>query len=73
MQLNEAKTDDDFQDLIGSDEYDFRFSCGVTQPSVKLKLKDRDKIISSLCLHFTVLAELEQLHHGLSTLEVSTL
>jgi hypothetical protein len=74
--LESCKSDQEFQDVIGSEEYTFRFSCGVNQPSVTLKLNDREKIVSAVCLHSTVLnslAELEQLLNGLSTLEVSSL
>ena len=60
--------------MIGSKEYDFRFDCGVSQSVLSLTLEDRDKIISALCLHYTVLsslAELEQLRHGLSVCQFS--
>ena len=61
---------------MGSEEYSFRFDCGVTQPHINLSLSDREKVVSALCLHYTVfscLAELEQLCRGLSTFQFSML
>ena len=59
-----------------SDDYDFRFSCGVSKPSCRIQFSDRENIINALCLHYTVLsslAELEQLRRGLAVQKFNSL
>ena len=61
---------------MGSKDYEFRFDCGVSQAVFNLTLKDRNKIISAMCLHYTILcslAELEQFRRGLSTGQFSNI
>ena len=62
------------QELLGSDEYDFRYDLGIGQPVNTIRLEDREKIISSIANHYGILvvkAELDQLLGGLaSTLNV---
>lgn len=69
LQLEECETIADFKGLISTEEYEFRFSCGVTKPTCRMQLSDKKNIIEALCLHYTVLislAELEQLRRGLA-------
>ena len=69
LQLEECENITDFRAVISTEEYDFRFSCGVTKPVLRLQFSDKTKIIEAVCLHYTILnslAELEQLRHGLA-------
>ena len=62
--------------MVCSDDYDFRFSCGVSKPSCRIQFSDRENIINALCLHYTVLsslAELEQLRRGLAVQKFNSL
>ena len=55
--------------MIASDDYEFRFSCGVSKPISRLQFSDKEKIVNAMCLHYSVLvtlAELEQLRRGLT-------
>ncbi len=62
--------------FLDSEEFDFRFNCGVTQPGFNAKLTDKGDIISALCRHYTLYctaAELEHFRNGLSALNFKTL
>lgn len=62
--------------LLDSPEFEFRFNCGVMQPTYGMKFEERDAIVSALCRHFTVyasIAELDQLLQGLQTLKFASL
>ena len=51
-----------------SNEYDFRFSCGVSKPITWIPFSDKQKVVNAMCLHYSILvslAELEQLRRGL--------
>ena len=66
-----TKSESELQELLYQEDYDFRYTCGITKPVSSIKFDDRNKIIDAICLHFTVavsLVELEQLHQGLSIL-----
>ena len=57
-----------------SDEYDFRFSCGITKPTARFS--DKQQIVNAMCLHYSVLvslAELEQLRRGLAIQKFNSL
>ena len=74
--MEETTTEEEFHQLICSSDYEFVLECGVTKPVVMMHLADKEKIISAVCLHYTVLgslAELEQLRRGLHTLRFSVL
>ncbi len=76
MQLAEVDNAKEFADLIGSEEYEFRFHCGITKTSARIQFADRDKVVSAMSLHYTVLvslAELEQLRRRLSIQKFSSL
>ena len=54
---------------MSSEEFDFRYICGVSKPVVHIPFSEKEKVISAMCLHYTILvslAELEQLRRGLS-------
>ena len=58
-----------FQNLITSNEYEFRFSSGVSEPTTWIPFSDKQKVVNAMCLHYSIpvsLAELEQLCHGLA-------
>ena len=61
------------RDLIDSDDFDFRYKIGVSQPVNTLKLSDKERLIVDLMAkHFTILgivkAELDQMFKcGLSS------
>lgn len=53
-----------------------KYECGISKPTATIQDADREGIISSLCLHFVVLAtkaELDDLVNGLKLLDVLTL
>lgn len=57
--------------MLDSDEFEFRFDCGVCQPSSSLKSSDKESIISSIALHHIIYSskgELDEVKMGLSTL-----
>ena len=58
-----------FHELLSSEDYEFRYVCGVSKPSSRILFTEKDKVISAMCLHYTImvsLAELEQLKRGFS-------
>ena len=66
----------DFKSLLSTEEYDFRFACGVTKAISRIELPDKSKIIDALCLHYVILvslAELEQLRRGLAIQKFNSL
>ena len=76
MQLEECNDEKSLKDMLDSEEFNFRFSCGVTQPTYHMKLDEKEDVISGLCHHFTIyrsIAELDQLVEGLQTLNFNCL
>ena len=76
MQLEECNDEKSLKDMLDSDEFNFRFSCGVTQPTYHMKLDEKQDVISGLCRHFTIyrsIAKLDQLVEGLQTLSFNCL
>ena len=66
-------TTEGLRELLDSDDFDFRYTCGVAQPSSNLELKDRGRIIGSFAKHFSIMhcmTELIQLKEGLVVLKV---
>ena len=65
------------QQLLGSDEYDFRYDLGITKAAHEVRIVDREKIVTSMALRYGVLvvkAELDQILCGISsTLNALTL
>ena len=62
--------------LLDSQEFDFRFQCGVSEPAASLTLEDKERLVDAFCLHycvFSTVAELEQLKQGLMVQKFSTL
>lgn len=73
-QLADTNNDEQFKNLMTSDEYDFRFSCGITKPTARFS--DKQQIVNAMCLHYSVLvslAELEQLRRGLAIQKFNSL
>ena len=61
LQLQNASSSQELQELLGSDEYDFRYDLGIGQPVNTIRL---ERIISSIANHYSILvvkAELDQL------------
>ena len=68
MQIEDITNTEDLQDLMTSDEYDFRYACGYTKPTSSLAISNKDDIVCSLALHYTIYAlkaELDQISEGL--------
>lgn len=68
-QLSRVDNAKEFQALLGSEDYEFRYACGVTKPCIRIPYSDKEKIIEAIGLHYSVLAslaELEQLRRGLT-------
>ncbi len=75
-QLQKVSTTEGLRDLLDSDEFDFRYDCGITQPSSRLEIKDRDRIVTSFVMHYAIMycmTELIQLKEGLGSLKVLNL
>ena len=76
MQLAGVDNNKEFKDLLGSDEYDFRYDCGVTKPCHRIPYSDKEKFVEAISLHCSVLvslAELEQLRRGLTIQKFASL
>ena len=56
LQIQDATSETELQELLGSTEYDFRYDLGIVKPVAKLRLADRDSIVSSMALHYGVLS-----------------
>ena len=50
-----------------------RYECGITKPTASIQDSDREGVISSLCLHYVVLASKAELEEGLKSLGVLSL
>ena len=73
MQLQLVNDDRELRELLATDKYDFRYATGVAQPCHTVSLSDRDHIIPSLAIHYSMIqgkAELDQIVEGLDTLHV---
>lgn len=77
MQIEDASSVSQLQELLNTEEFDFRYDLGISKPSHEVRLDDRETLVSSMALHFGVLvvkAELDQILCGLSsTLNALTL
>ena len=80
LKLRYAYTDnysaEEFTSVLSSDEFDFRYQSGFPQPTSRIDFADKEKVVSDLSLHYSVLvslAELEQLHRGLALQNFSSL
>ena len=61
---------------MDSQEFDFRFQCGVGEPAASITLDDRQRIVDAFCLHyciFATLTELDQVKQGLMVQKFSVL
>ncbi len=73
MQLKSATTVSEARDLVESDDYDFRYDIGLSTRTSSFSLSDRDQIVNSLAIHFTIVvvkAQLDQVIEGLHALGV---
>ncbi len=69
LQLANTSTEQEFHDLLSSEEYEFRYTCGISKPATCIKFPEKLQLISAMCLHYSVLvslAELQQLRRGLA-------
>lgn len=77
LQLQNATTLVELQELLSSEEYDFRYDLGLGKPVNAIRLEDCEGIVSCMSNHYSILvvkAELDQLLGGLvSTLNVLSL
>lgn len=75
LKLQNAPDEASFIQLVDSDEYDFRFECGISQPITTIRLSHRDEIINGLALHsfLCVKAEVDQILSGLNTYNIAEL
>ena len=66
----------EFHELLNTDDYDFRYKCGVSQPVTSIKCSSREKIVSAIAMHYCVVrvkAELDQIVTGLDVLKIGDL
>ncbi len=76
LQLQDTCSEGEFHDLLSSEDYDFRYICGVSKPSFRTPFSEKEKVVSAMCLHYTILvslAELEQLRRGLAVQNFNSL
>lgn len=62
--MNES-TEPEFRDILGGDDFDFRYDCGISQPVSRISFFDR---VNAFALHYCIIrvkAELDQLIKGL--------
>lgn len=75
-QLASVNSEEQFRSLLSSEEYEFRYDCGISKPSGRIPFSDKVKVVEAMSLHYCVLAslaELEQLRRGLAMQKFSTL
>lgn len=75
-QLASVNSEEQFRSLLSSEEYEFRYDCGISKPSGRIPFSDKVKVVEAMSLHCCVLAslaELEQLRRGLAMQKFSTL
>ena len=75
-QLADTKDEQEFQSLMASEEYDFRYTCGVSKPTARILFPEKQQVVSAMCLHYSILvslAELEQLRRGLAIQKFNSL
>lgn len=61
---------------MSSEEYEYRYYCGVNKPASCFKFSQKQQVLDAMCLHYSVLvslAELEQMRRGLSIQHFNTL
>ena len=77
MQIQDASSVSQLQELLNKEEFDFRYDLGISKPAHAVRLDDRETLVSSMALHYGVLvvkAELDQILCGISsTLNALTL
>ena len=69
VQVLDAKSVDELQFLLQTDEYDFRYNLGVATNIQTVALRDKQDIVTQLANHFAIFqtkAELDQILCGLS-------
>ena len=62
--------------MLDSDEFQFRYDCGICKASSLITYADKPKVVEKMCLHYTILvslAELEQLRRGLCFMKFNLL
>ena len=42
------------REVLDQDDFEFRFDVGICDPSYKINLSDRDRIVESLATYYTV-------------------
>ena len=76
VQLLDTSTEEEFHELLGTEDYNFRYDCGISQPIAHMKFFDCEKIVNAFALHFSVIrvkAELDQIINGLAMFGVKQL
>ncbi len=51
LQIQDASSQSELQKLLNTNEFEFRFDLGINKPSNKIRLEDRETIVSSISLH----------------------
>lgn len=70
MRIQNASSVHQLQEMLNTDEFNFRFDVGICKAAHKVRLDDREVFVSSMALHYGVLvvkAELDQILCGLSS------
>ena len=66
MQLRQAKSTEEIQEVLSSKDYSFLFECGYSKPSITLA--DIQELLRTVWLHHTVYrvyGEIQQLKDGI--------
>lgn len=73
IQLSCANNEKEFKDLLMSEEYDFRYACGVGKSCIQIPYSEKDNIVETLSLHCSTLASLAELEQVIEELPYSNL
>ena len=66
----------EFHELLNTEEYNFRYECGVSQPVTSIESSSHEKIVGAIAMHYSVVrvkSELDQLAKGLNVLKIGDL
>ena len=72
-QIGDQENEDEYRKVLGTQECEFLLDCGVI---FRAEIVDKEANVSAVCHHYLIvgiIAELEQLRKGLSTLNFLTL
>lgn len=61
LQLASTTNEKEFKHLLGSEEFDFCYTCGINKPITPIMFSDKQNYVNAMCLHYPVLLSLAEL------------